>query len=415
MKKANVVIVGAGIGGVRAAQELAGKPDVHVTLLDRNNYQLFPPLLYQVSTATLATGEIAYPVREFFRSYDNVDFRLGEVTSIDVKAREVVTKNGCVPYDYLVLATGSTTNFFGNEEVARHAFPMKTMEEALAIRNQLIRCLELADQEEDEARRRELLTFVCVGGGPTGVEEAGAISELIYQSMRKDYHRLDFSEVDIKLLEGTGRLLAMMPERLSHDAARMLEKKRVDVCLETMVVGYDGHVLTLKDGRTIRTRTVIWAAGVKASPIVAALGADYDRSGRVIVNRDLSVKGLPRVYAIGDSASFVPAPDARPLATVAPVAMKGGICCARNILHGVRGETTEAFAYKDMGAMATIGRSSAVLSVGKIHAEGFLAWSVWLWVHLLRLAGTYANVTVALKWVLNYFNNARLGRIIVER
>ena len=385
MEKANVVIVGAGIGGVRAAQELAGKRNVHVTLLDRNNYQLFPPLLYQVSTATLATGEIAYPVREFFRSCRNVDFRLGEVTGVDVKAREVVTEYGRVPYDYLVLAAGSTTNFFGNEEVARHAFPMKTMEEALAIRNQLIRCLELAEQETDAARRKELLTFVCVGGGPTGVEEAGAISELIYQSMRKDYHHLDFSEVDIKLLEGTGCLLAMMPERLSRDAAATLAKKKVDVRLETM------------------------------APVAAALDADYDRAGRIVVNRDLSVRGVPRVYAIGDNASFEMEPGARTLATVAPVAMKEGICCARNILREVRGEETEPFVYKDMGAMATIGRSSAVLSVGKIHAEGFLAWSVWLWVHLLRLAGTYANVTVALKWVLNYFNNARLGRIIVER
>ena len=415
MEKANVVIVGAGIGGVRAAQELAGKRNVHVTLLDRNNYQLFPPLLYQVSTATLATGEIAYPVREFFRSCRNVDFRLGEVTGVDVKAREVVTEHGRVPYDYLVLAAGSTTNFFGNEEVARHAFPMKTMEEALAIRNQLIRCLELAEQETDAARRKELLTFVCVGGGPTGVEEAGAISELIYQSMHKDYHHLDFSEVDIKLLEGTGRLLAMMPERLSRDAAATLVKKKVDVRLETMVTGYDGHTLMLKDGGEIKTQTVIWAAGVKAAPVAAALDADYDRAGRIVVNRDLSVRGVPRVYAIGDNASFEMEPGARPLATVAPVAMKEGICCARNILREVRGEETEPFVYKDMGAMATIGRSSAVLSVGKIHAEGFLAWSVWLWVHLLRLAGTYANVTVALKWVLNYFNNARLGRIIVER
>lgn len=413
-KHAEIVIVGAGIGGVRAAQELAGKKGVHVTLIDRNNYQLFPPLLYQVSTATLATGEIAYPVRDFFRHADNVDFRLGDVTGFDTEKKIVQTNHGDVAYDELVIATGSTTNFFGNANVAKHAFPMKTMQEALDIRNQLISCLELADQEQDPARRKELLTFVCVGGGPTGVEEAGAISELIYKSMRSGYHHLDFSEVDIKLLEGTPRLLAMMPEKLSAETADLLRKKKVDVRLETMVTDYDGHTLTLKGGEAIQTATVIWAAGVKASPVTAALGADYDRGGRIIVNKDLSVKGLPHVYAIGDSASFTEQAGTRPLATVAPVAMKQGITCAQNILARLAGRDAEIFHYKDMGAMATIGRSSAVLSVGKIQAKGFLAWSAWLWVHLIRLAGTYANVSVALKWVLNYFNNARLGRIIVE-
>ncbi|WP_294157438.1 NAD(P)/FAD-dependent oxidoreductase [uncultured Selenomonas sp.] len=414
-KAAEIVIVGAGIGGVRAAQEFAGKPGVHVTLIDRNNYQLFPPLLYQVSTATLATGEIAFPVREFFRDCDNVDFCLGDVTGFDTKGKAVLTKDRCIPYDALIIATGSTTNFFGNENVAKHAFPMKTMQEALDIRNQLIRCLELADQESDPVRRKELLTFVCVGGGPTGVEEAGAISELIYKSMRRDYHHLDFSEVDIKILEGSPRLLAMMPEKLSEDTANLLRKKKVDVRLQTIVTDYDGHTLTLKSGEKIQAATVIWAAGVKAQPVVAALDADYDRGGRIIVNKDLSVKGLPHVYAIGDSASFVPEPGARPLATVAPVAMKQGIRCAQNILAKLEGCEPETFVYKDMGAMATIGRSSAVLATGKLQMKGFLAWSAWLWVHLIRLAGTYANVSVALKWVLNYFNNARLGRIIVER
>ena len=247
MKETNsrVVIIGAGIGGVRVAQVLADK-DVDVTIIDRNNYQLFPPLLYQVSTAVLAESEIAYPVREFFRDYPNVNFFLGEVQDFDTDSKKVITDNGVVEYDYLIVAAGATTNYFGMEAVERHSFPMKTMTEAIAIRNQIISCLERAEQEPDTAKRRELLTFICVGGGPTGVEEAGAISELIYQSMRRDYHKLNFDEVDIKLMEGTDRVLAMMPEKLRNKTVAILQEKKVDVRLSTAVVDYDGHTVKLK-------------------------------------------------------------------------------------------------------------------------------------------------------------------------
>lgn len=413
-KRTSVVIVGAGIGGVRAAQVLA-EQDVDVTIIDRNNYQLFPPLLYQVSTAVLAESEIAYPVREFFRSHPNVNFYLGEVQDFDTDNQKVITDHGSVDYDYLIVAAGSTTNYFGMKSVEQHAFPMKTMTEAIAIRNQIIRCLERAEQEPDEAKRRELLTFVCVGGGPTGVEEAGAISELIYQSMRRDYHKLNFDEVDIKLMEGTDRVLAMMPEKLRKRTVSILQQKKVDVRLSTAVVDYDGHTIKLKSGESIPTQTVIWAAGVKASPIMAKLGTEAIRDGRINVQKNLSVKGLVNVYAIGDCACFIQQEGERPLATVAPVAMKEAELCATNIIRRMQGASQEVFSYKDRGAMATIGRGAAVLHSGSINMTGFFAWSAWLWVHLFKLAGTYANLTVSLKWMWNYLHNTRLSRILINR
>lgn len=416
MKETNlrVVIIGAGIGGVRVAQVLADK-DVDVTIIDRNNYQLFPPLLYQVSTAVLAESEIAYPVREFFRDYPNVNFFLGEVQDFDTDSKKVITDNGVVEYDYLIVAAGATTNYFGMEAVERHSFPMKTMTEAIAIRNQIISCLERAEQEPDAAKRRELLTFICVGGGPTGVEEAGAISELIYQSMRRDYHKLNFDEVDIKLMEGTDRVLAMMPEKLRNKTVAILQEKKVDVRLSTAVVDYDGHTVKLKSGEQIPSRTVIWAAGVKASPIMAKLGGEAARDGRIIVQKNLAIKGLRDVYAIGDCASFVQKEGERPLATVAPVAMKEAELCAKNIIRRIEGVSQENFSYRDMGAMATIGRGAAVLYTGSISMTGFFAWSAWLWVHLFKLAGTYANLTVSLKWLWNYLHNTRLSRILINR
>ena len=412
-KKPHVVIVGAGFGGIKLAKTL-GKENVEITLVDRHNFQLFQPLLYQVSTAVLSEDEIAYPVRAFFRNYPNVEFFMAKAEGVDQARRVLLTNHGEIPYDYLVLAAGSTTNFFGMESVERNSYGMKTLQEALHIRNHVLHMFERANKREDsEEERRRMLTFVVVGGGPTGIEEAGAIAELV-DIQRKEFHHLDFKDVSVKLIEATPHVLPMLTQDLQDEVVRVLRSKGVEVLLDTQVVDNDGNNLKLKSGEVIPTKTVIWAAGVKAVPFIAECGGEVDRGGRIIVNKDLTVKGLPHVYAIGDSASFQEKPGARPLATVAPVAMKQGITCAQNILARLAGRDAEIFHYKDMGAMATIGRSSAVLSVGKIQAKGFVAWSAWLWVHLIRLAGTYANVSVALKWVLNYFNNARLGRIIVE-
>ena len=410
-EKAKVVIVGAGFGGIKVAQSLAGKP-VDVTIIDRNNYQLFQPLLYQVSTAVLSEEEIAYPIRAFFRKHKNVNFYLGNVIDFDTEGKKVITDHGAVAYDYLVVAAGSTTNYFGMKSVEENAFPMKTLSESVTIRNHIIENFERAVQEKDEAKRRAMLTFVCVGGGPTGVEESGAISELIYKVMQKEYHTLDFSEVDIKLVEATDRVLPMMPQSLREETVHVLRKKSVDVRLSTQVMNYDGQNLTFKSGEMVPTNTVIWAAGVKAVPVIAKLGAETDRAGRVIVRQNLQVPGCDGVFAIGDSAHFMQ--GERPLPTIAPVATHEAEVCANNILHAMRGESMDAFEYHDVGSMATIGCGDAVMSKGILKGKGFIAWSAWLWVHLIRLAGTHANTTVTLKWVWNYLGGTRLGRIITQ-
>lgn len=411
-KKPHVVIIGAGFGGVKAAKSLTGK-DVNITIIDRNNYHLFQPLLYQVSTAVLSEEEIAYPVRAFFRKNKNVNFFLGEVTDFDLESKKVITDQGEVSYDYLIVAAGATTNYFGMESVEKNSFAMKTLGESVKIRNHILSIFEQAAKETDEAKRRELLTFVCVGGGPTGVEEAGALSELIYSVMKKEYHHLNFDEVDIKLIEATDRLLPMMPESLRDETVSVLRSKRVDVRLNTQVMNYDGQALCFKDGEVVPTRTVIWAAGVKAVPVVAKLGAEIDRAGRVIVRKTLQVPGYPEVYAIGDSAHFLQ--DERPLATIAPVATQQAEVCVRNIFHSMAGQELELFSYHDVGSMATIGCGDAVMFKGIMKSKGFIAWSAWMVVHLMRLAGTHTNMIVVMKWMWNFLSGTRLGRIITQR
>jgi len=410
-KRPHVVIVGAGFGGIKAAKSLA-KENVDITLIDRNNYHLFQPLLYQVSTAVLSEEEIAYPVRAFFRKNKNVDFFLGDVTDFDLETKQVVTAQGNVDYDYLIVAAGATTNYFGMESVENNSFAMKTLGDSVKIRNHILRIFEQAAKEPDAAKRRELLTFVCVGGGPTGVEEAGALSELIYSVMRNEYHNMDFSEVDIKLIEATDRVLPMMPESLRDETVSVLRSKKVDVRLSTQVMDYDGRKLSFKDGEVVPTQTVIWAAGVKAVPIVAKLGAEIDRGGRVIVRKTLQVPGYSEVYAIGDSAHFMQ--GERPLATIAPVATQQAEVCVKNIINSIKGKELELFEYHDVGSMATIGCGDAVMFKGIMKSKGFIAWAAWMVVHLMRLAGTHTNMIVIMKWMWNFFSGTRLGRIITQ-
>jgi NADH:ubiquinone reductase (H+-translocating) len=410
-KRPHVVIVGAGFGGIKAAKSLA-KENVDITLIDRNNYHLFQPLLYQVSTAVLSEEEIAYPVRAFFRKNKNVDFFLGDVTDFDLETKQVVTAQGNVDYDYLIVAAGATTNYFGMESVEKNSFAMKTLGDSVKIRNHILRIFEQAAKEPDAAKRRELLTFVCVGGGPTGVEEAGALSELIYSVMRNEYHNMDFSEVDIKLIEATDRVLPMMPESLRDETVSVLRSKKVDVRLNTQVMDYDGRKLSFKDGEVVPTQTVIWAAGVKAVSIVAKLGAEIDRGGRVIVRKTLQVPGYSEVYAIGDSAHFMQ--GERPLATIAPVATQQAEVCVKNIINSIKGKELELFEYHDVGSMATIGCGDAVMFKGIMKSKGFIAWAAWMVVHLMRLAGTHTNMIVVMKWMWNFFSGTRLGRIITQ-
>lgn len=410
-KRKHIVIVGAGFGGVKIAQLLADAP-VDITLIDRNNFHLFQPLLYQVSTAVLDEGEIAYPIRAFFQRQPNVDFFLAQAEGFAPERNILHTDRGDVGYDYLVLAAGATTNYFGLDSVANHSFAMKTLQDAAQVRNHVLRMFEAASRCDSAAERRRLLTFVCVGGGPTGVECAGALSELIFGVLAKEYHGLDFSEVRILLVEALDKVLAMMPAPLQGETVRVLRDVcRVEVRLNTQVMDYDGRDLQLRDGSVIATRTVIWAAGVKAVPFVKALGTEVDRAGRVVVTPTLQIKEYPNIFAIGDCANFIQ--DGAPLPTVAPVATQQAAVCTANIKRLLRGKgELKAFRYEDVGAMATICRSHAVVAKGSMTMKGFLGWAAWMAVHLLRLAGFHTNVTVVYKWVVNYLLGLRLGRLI---
>ena len=413
-KKPRIVIVGAGFGGVKLAK-LFSKDDVEVTLVDRHNFHLFQPLLYQVSTAVLSTDEIAYPIRTFFRKARNVEFFMAKAQGVDQARQVLLTNHGEIPYDYLILAAGATTNFFGMQEVEEHSFGMKTLQEAVHIRNHVLHMFERANKSQDEAERRKMLSFVIVGGGPTGIEEAGAISELV-GIQKKEFHNLNFDEVSIKLIEATPNVLPMMPQNLREHTVDVLRKKGVDVMLNTQVVGYDGQVIKLKDGSEIPTRTLIWAAGVKAVPFIAECGGEVDRAGRIIVNEKLQVNGSENVFAIGDCANFCHGTE-RPLPTVAPVATQEAKVAHDNIMRLIKGyKNLETFHYKDLGAMATIGRGQAVVAKTSMNPEmtGFIAWCAWMFVHLIRLAGTHTNITVAIKWTWNLLSGTRLGRIITN-
>ena len=412
MARPKVVIVGGGFGGIKIGKLFADE-NVDVTIVDRHNFHLFQPLLYQVSTAILSTDEIAYPIRTFFRNNRNIEFFMAKAEGVDQSRNVLLTNHGEVPYDYLILAAGATTNFFGMKTVEEHSYGMKTLQEALHIRNHVLHMFERANKNDDPNERKRMLTFVVVGGGPTGIEEAGAISELI-GIQKKEFHNLDFSEVSIKLIEATPNVLPMLPQEMRDETVKVLRRKGVDVHLSTQVVDYDGKTLKLKGGEEIPSATVIWAAGVKAVPFIANCGGEVARDGRIIVEENLRVKGASNVFAIGDCAFFLHGTE-RPLPTVAPVATQQAVVCHKNIMKLINGQTDlETFHYKDLGAMATIGRGDAVMAKGSMKMSGFFAWCAWMIVHLMRLAGAHANFTVAIKWTWNLISGTRLGRIVTN-
>lgn len=411
----HIVIVGGGFGGISLCK-LFAEQNVEVTLVDRHNFHLFQPLLYQVSTSVLSTDEIAYPIRAFFRDNKNINFFMAKAKGVDQEKNILKTNHGDIHYDYLVLAAGAETNFFGMKDIEENAYGMKTIQEAIAIRNHILHEFERADKPyRTEDERKQKLTFVIVGGGPTGIEEAGAIAEL-RDILKKEFHHLDFNNVQIKLIEATNHVLPMLDQDLQDQTIKVLRSKGVEVMLDTQVVGYDGKTLKLKNGDEIPTSTVIWAAGVKAANFIKDCGGEYARDGRIWVDETLMVKGAvnQNVFAIGDCAGFMTADMQRPLPTVAPVANQEAQTCYENIMKLVNGDTNlNKFVYKDLGTMATIGKAQAVVNK-PFKMTGFIAWAAWLFVHLLRLAGSYANITVAMKWAWNFLFGVRLGRLITS-
>ncbi len=408
----HVVIVGAGFGGLWAARGLAGAP-VRVTILDRRNFHTFLPLLYQVAAAELEPEDIAYPVRAIVRRYPNVVFRMAEVTGVDLRERRVMLAGDSLPYDYLVLAAGSRTGFFGLESVARHAFELKDLPQATALRSHILRQFELADYQRDPERRRRLLTFVIVGGGPTGVEFAGALAELVFGVLTRDYPRLDFREVRIMLLEAAERLLPALPASLGEYARRRLEAKGVEVRIRAAARAASAEAVHLADGRTIEAATLVWTAGVEGSELGRELGVPLARGGRLVVEPTLQVPGHPEVYAVGDMA-HVEDETGCPVPQVAPAAIQQGRHAAGNIRRQLAGEAPVAFRYRDPGTMVTIGRNAAVAVVKGRPVQGFSAWLAWLGVHIVRLIGFRNRLLVLVNWGWSYLFYERGVRLIAD-
>ena len=404
-----VVVVGAGFGGLRAARDLRRVP-VQVVLLDRHNYHLFQPLLYQVATAGLEPEQIAKPVRTILRRHPHFEFRMLAMTGLDLAGRRVLTGDSAVAYDYLILAVGGETNYFGLDAVRRHGFGLKDVPEAVAIRNQVLSCFERAMLESDRARRQALLTFIVVGGGPTGVEMAGALSELIRLVLVKDYRGLNIDDVRVLLLEAGDRLLSAMPHRLSAAAADTLRRKHVEVRFAAAVENYDGNRATLRGGEVIPARTLVWAAGAQAVSLTTRLGLPTARGGRIMVEPTLQVPGHPDVYVIGDAAYGEANGD--PVPMMAPVAVQMAETAVTNIARHLRGEAPVAFRYRDPGSLATIGRNAAVAYIHGVAFKGFLAWVVWLTVHVVQLIGFRNKLFVLLNWAWDYFFYERASRLI---
>jgi NADH dehydrogenase/putative oxidoreductase len=404
-----VVIVGAGFGGLACASRLTRAP-LQVTLIDRHNYHLFQPLLYQVATASLSPADIATTVRGLFSEYLNVEVLLGDVTGVDTDRQAVLIGQRRLPYDYLVLATGASHSYFGRDEWEPHAPGLKTIDDAVEIRRRILAAFERAESAEDLAERRSLLTFVIVGGGPTGVELAGDIAELVRYGMEKEFRHFDPASARVVLVQSAARLLPTFPGALSRKAQRSLERLGVEVILESKVADIDPDGV-LVNGRRIASRTVLWAAGVVASPAAQWLHAAADRSGRVKVEADLSVAGLPNVFVIGDTA-LVNAWKGKPVPGLAPAAKQGGTYVARAILGRLRGEAPPPFRYRHMGSLATIGRKAAVASFGGVNVSGAPAWWLWGAVHVAFLVGLRNRISVMFSWFWAYLTFKRGTRLI---
>jgi len=406
----HVVIVGAGFGGLNATRALK-RAAVRITVVDRRNHHLFQPLLYQVATAGLSPGEIAYPIRAALRRQKNAQVLLAEVAGVDLAARKLRFKDGGeIGYDYLVLATGATDSYFGHDDWQPWAPGLKSLEEALEIRRRILLAFERAEREADPARRQELLTFVLVGAGPTGVELAGAIAEIARHVMAEDFRSIDPRDSRIILLEGGPRVLPAFPPELSAKAEAALTKMGVEVRTNSKVTAISRDAVMVGE-QAVPAATTIWSAGVKASPLVKMLGVPVDRAGRVLVEPNLTIPGHPEVFVIGDSAAFLDGAG-KPLPGVAPVAIQQGRHVARNIVRAAQGKSLEPFHYSNKGNLATIGRAAGVADFGRLRLSGFVAWVTWLLVHIFFLIGFRNRLMVMFDWTWSYFFYGRSARLI---
>jgi NADH dehydrogenase len=412
----NIVIIGGGFGGLDAARAL-DDASVRVTLLDRHNYHLFQPLLYQVATASLSPGDIASPIRWVLRHQQNVEVLLAEARTIDPSGHRVILDRGEMSFDFLIVAAGAAHAYFGHPEWEVNAPGLKTLDDALEIRRRVLLAFEAAERESDPELQRQLLTFVIVGGGPTGVELAGALAEIARQTLRQDFRRIRPESSRILLVEGGPEVLPTFPARLQRAAHESLVRLGVEVRTGSMVTGVDAEGVTWQAGSAgdvkklrVAARTVLWAAGVAASPLATSLGVPLDRAGRVLVDPTLTIPGCAEILVVGDLCAFNQ--DGKPLPGVAQVAKQEGKHAAGNILRAIRGSAMTPFRYRDLGNLATIGRGSAVADFGRVKASGLLAWLIWLFVHIFWLIGFRNRLVVLGEWAWAFFTFQRRIRLI---
>jgi len=411
--KKKIVIIGGGFGGIELAKKLRNK-NVDVVILDKHNYHTFQPLLYQVATGGLEADSIAFPIRKIFKGQKNLKFRVTEVKKVIPEMNRLETTIGDIDYDYLVIATGSTSNYFGQTEISQNAMPMKSIPEALNLRSLILQNLEAAIIAKDPERENELLNFVVVGGGPTGVETAGAIGELKKHVLKNDYPELDLDKVNIYLIEGSPELLGAMSVQAQQKSKQFLEELGVTVYTEARVQGYDGRTLSLVDGRNIGSATVIWSAGVKGVVLDGLNTEVVVRGNRLKVNEINLVDSYQNIFAVGDVAAMITeeTPNGHP--GVAPAAIQQGKLLATNLINLIENKPTTPFKYFDKGAMATVGRNRAVVDINKIRFQGIFAWFTWMFVHLMTLVGFRNKLVVFVNWVWSYFSYDRGTRLIIR-
>jgi NADH dehydrogenase len=410
MEKKKIVVIGGGFAGLWAIRELRNAQDVAITLIDKSNHHLFQPLLYQVATAGLAAPSIAAPLRHILRDQRNATVLMGEITGIDKAAREVTMGDRRIPYDYLLVASGATHAYFGHDEWERHAPGLKNLDDAFAIRARILSAFEQAEAASTEAVCHSCLTFVVIGGGPTGVELAGTLAEIARHTLANDFRNIDPRKARVLLIEAGPRVLGAFPEALSGKARKQLEKLGVEV-MTGAPVSEIGQDFVLVGDKRIAARTTLWAAGVAASPLGKQLGAELDRAGRVRVQPDLSLAAHPEVFVAGDLANTTS--EGKPVPGVAPAAKQMGTQVARNIRARIAGQPTTAFRYRDFGSLATIGRHSAVAQLPNLSLSGIVAWWFWLVLHIYFLIGFRSRLIVLINWAWAYFTYARGARIIL--